>query len=249
LSDTISVQIGVSDELVSWGLERERKWEIPWASELVAAWEALEAGFSATLAGSKLPNASPPLAAGEQSAEGGVPGALPEPAGRRVVLTLVGDAQAVRASERLLARLEALVYEAVRAKRVDLLVGLDLWTAEALRLRYHFGAITVGSGDDVTFTYAEALAILRAGMSWTEIQTVMELRQHFAEASGTTTRFDGGGPPRPCDRCGTTEAVCGVEFEDGSRYCGKCYGEVEAKLAPRRREAKVAGRGAEQLKL
>lgn len=156
-------------------------------------------------------------------------------------------------TQQLLSRLEALVVEAIRAGRSDLLVGLDVQTMEWLGL-----AVTFEVGD-------APVTVGRTGtFSWSEVRVLHEAWEHAVLAKRLREEGSGGdGYPEPeqlrsatakmvkvmnaireewsdldvrvatvlpseehvCISCDRVLGVTSVELEGDLRYCGRCWSQ------------------------
>lgn len=135
--------------------------------------------------------------------------------------------------ETMLSRLEALCAEAVKAGRSDLLLGLDLLTAEWLELRYTLvlggtKRVTVGPGCD--WTYQELRVFLGEPDPVVALERAEGLK---ALLSGVfpSARIDAMIDPAslPCAGCGTVDSMVWMTLEGGDRYCSPCWGYMTSK--------------------
>jgi hypothetical protein len=147
-----------------------------------------------------------------------------------------------RDRERLLARLEGLVREAIAAGRHELLLDLDIATARWLRLRYVFGdsgdetakEISVGAQRNSTWSYAELRLALEspdppaAMRAMTEVRKL--LRGTFRGARVSTVAPPGAAPK--CTGCGKERPTVTLAFGPGTEYCGACWSEMTADRPP-----------------
>ena len=163
-----------------------------------------------------------------------------------------------KATERFLSRLEALVVEAIRAGRPDLLTGLDVQTAEWLGLQYAF---TLADGTPLTIGS-------EGQFGWSEVRVLTEAFQHATLAKQLREEGSGGdGWPEPdglgrlavrglglvrevfpsarvsearpvasfaCVACGTEEGSTRVEVDGGALYCSACW-SAKTEAAPSQR--------------
>jgi hypothetical protein len=145
-------------------------------------------------------------------------------------------------TQRLLARLEALVAEAVAAGRADLLVGLDMQTAEWLGLQYGVTVgdrrVALGKGGD--FDWSETRVLTEAhqrAVETKQLQSSPEDPDPAALASVALRAMDlvhevfpgaklsAAGPTGTfaCVACGDTSGSVRVETDFESEYCRACW--------------------------
>lgn len=136
------------------------------------------------------------------------------------------------ATERLLARLEALCFAAIRVGRGDLLLGLDIFTADWLGLVFEFersDGTKAGFGKGQTWSYQELHALVETGMTSGSARFVEQCKAAVAgvfprgQIRGIVHR---GETPLRCAGCGCEDAVTWVEMQSGSSYCGTCYSDL-----------------------
>lgn len=156
-------------------------------------------------------------------------------------------------TQQLLSRLEALVVEAIRAGRSDLLVGLDVQTMEWLGLAVAFesGADTVTIGRAGTFSWSEVRVLHEA---WEHAVLAKRLREEGSGGEGhldpeslqaatakvarvmnaireewedLDARISSVAPSEEhtCVSCEGALGVTSVELEGDLRYCGHCWSE------------------------
>lgn len=129
-----------------------------------------------------------------------------------------------RLTERLLARLDGVVSEALRAGQGHLLLGFDMLTAELLKLRFHFGDESVGPGGD--WTYAEVREVLASDVPEDAMRAARAARAYVSEGfpgariDAIILAQDVDGPR--CTGCGA-EAGAMVTLESGNEYCRGCW--------------------------
>jgi len=159
------------------------------------------------------------------------------------------------ATQRFLARLEALVAEAVAAGRSDLLVGLDIQTAEWLGLKYsatvNGRSVEFGKGGDfewsevrvLTVAYQDAVEAKRLQVE-SDVQTEdasVESEEPDPEKLGPSAlnamdlvrgvfpsaKVAAAHPTQPlaCCACGDTSGSARVEADLGSLYCWTCWSQ------------------------
>ena len=129
-------------------------------------------------------------------------------------------------TETLLARLEALCIEAIRAGQQRLLLGLDLYTADWLGLRFSFegpdGPIVFGK----TVSYSELHEFLAAKSSPGAIAFAMRCKtlvnDVFPQAQIDAIIADDA-VSDACFDCGTKDATVMVALDTGSHYCQRCW--------------------------
>lgn len=136
-----------------------------------------------------------------------------------------------RATERLLARLEALCFEAIRAGRHELLLGFDLYTADWLGLVYEFevDGRRGGFGRGQRWSYSELHTLAQANLDSGAARFVEDCKALIA---GVFPQGRIGGilsteTPRRCPGCGCEDAVTWVAIES-TEYCRSCYSDLVA---------------------
>lgn len=134
--------------------------------------------------------------------------------------------------ERLLSRLEALAVEAIRAGRGELLHGLDLWTADALRLSLRLtgqdGSV-FDVGQDKRWGYTELGCILERSDP-PKARQAAEQAKDLVQSAFPAARIDAIIEPdaelTPCAGCGVTNMRVAVDMEGGVVYCGECMASL-----------------------
>jgi hypothetical protein len=133
-------------------------------------------------------------------------------------------------TDRLLARLEALVGEAVRAEQFELLLGFDMLTAEWLDMVFCMQAADgweVTIGRDAEWSYHEIRALLEHPRSREFCEQVKSLVAEAFPQARIGAIIDRQETPDPaCTGCGTTEATVMFTFESGNDYCAKCWRDL-----------------------
>ena len=135
-----------------------------------------------------------------------------------------------RETEALLSRLEALCIEAIRAGQDALLVGIDLFTADWLGLRYTFetkdGPVTLGK--DVS--YAELHTMIESGVDQEGVAFALACKRlvtdAFPQAQIGAIIDAKEAAAEACFGCGTTDAMVMLSMETGSQYCAPCWEEL-----------------------
>lgn len=159
-------------------------------------------------------------------------------------------------TQKLLARLEALVVEAIRAGRPDLLLGLDMQTAEWLGLNYSFEDTSgrrLSFGSEGAFGWAEVRVLTEAfkcatlakqlraegsgGEGWPEPEGLGALALHLlmVREEFPSARIAEAGPPASfaCEVCGDTGGVTRIEVAPGVFYCRACWPAFKTDETPR----------------
>lgn len=142
-------------------------------------------------------------------------------------VTELNEVDPLDAREFFLARLEALVMEAVAAKRADLLVQLDLWTAARMGLSFARAGSVLGAARSATLTYTEAWSLAEAGLLSSEFGAEILAGRDAIRRVFRGVRV-GGTPSDGCIRCGDTEAIAFVETEGDVCYCAACWKRLTA---------------------
>ena len=133
-------------------------------------------------------------------------------------------------TEKLLNRVEALSVEATRAGRGDLLLELDMKTAEALNVVYTFERgehrVPLSFGTGQRFDYDE-LRVVLSSSDPAGAASVADTVKDFLATSFPQARIDAIVEPREiaCDSCGE-ESVVMVETIHGGEYCGSCWSSM-----------------------
>lgn len=134
-----------------------------------------------------------------------------------------------RETKMLMARLEALCAEAVRAGRGDLLGGLDTRTAEYLGISYTIGdgdqKIEIGRGK--RYTWGEMRAVLANDDPRGALAAVERAKELMAEVFpgariGAVSDSDAC-PAQACGSCGTTTSQVMMSTVHDTHYCGPCW--------------------------
>lgn len=147
--------------------------------------------------------------------------------------------------ERLLSRLEALVGEAVLAGRSDLLVGIDVQTAEWLRLscEFPFDGQRVSVGRDGTFSWSEVRVLSSAfesaraneiegspdpaKIARAAVRAKNLVSQVFPDA--TIFAVEPETDEAPCASCGAPLPSVRITTESDFVYCSPCWrSKIEA---------------------
>lgn len=130
----------------------------------------------------------------------------------------------------LFSRLEAVCVEAVQAGEQEMLLGLDMLTAECVGLRFSFdtdaGPVTFGE----TLTYSELRAVVDSAPSPEGLGFAVSGKQMLADVFpqariGAIMGLDEA-PLPSCAGCGTKDAMVMMTLESGSEYCSGCYGQL-----------------------
>jgi len=148
-------------------------------------------------------------------------------------------------AERLLSRLEALAVEAVRAGRGDLLVGIDVQTAEWLRLscEFPFDGQRVSVGRDGTFSWSEVRVLSSAfesaraneiegspdpaKIARAAVRAKNLVSQVFSDA--TIFALEPETDEAPCASCGAPLPSVRIATESDFVYCSPCWrSKIEA---------------------
>lgn len=133
-------------------------------------------------------------------------------------------------TERMLNRVEALSVEATRAGRGDLLLELDMKTAETLNVVYTFERgehrVPLSFGTGQRFDYDE-LRVVLSSSDPAGAASVAETVKDFLATSFPQARIDAIVEPREvaCDSCGE-ESLVMVETVHGGEYCGSCWSSM-----------------------
>lgn len=145
------------------------------------------------------------------------------------VEALVAKGQLDRRETRaLMARLEALCAEAVRAGREDLLGGLDIRTAEYLGLSCAIsdGHRTVEIGKGKRYTWGEMRAVLATDDPKDAISAVERVKDLLAEVfpgARVGDVSDNAEEPIACASCGTTTSQVMIATIHDTHHCGHCW--------------------------
>jgi hypothetical protein len=134
-----------------------------------------------------------------------------------------------RETKMLMARLEALCVEAVRAGRGDLLSGLDTRTAELLGISYTIvdGDRKIEIGRGKRYAWSEMRAVLATDHPKSALAAVDRVKDLLAEAfpgariSEVSDRE--AQPPQACGSCGTTTGQVMMTTTYGTHHCGPCW--------------------------
>jgi hypothetical protein len=135
----------------------------------------------------------------------------------------------VRDTKMLMARLEALCAEAVRAGRADLLSGLDTRTAELLGLSYSITTddgrvIEIGRGK--RYTWAEMRSVLATDDPKDAMRAVDQAKDLLAEVfpgARVGDVSDSADDLTACGSCGTTTSQVMIATVHDTHYCGRCW--------------------------
>lgn len=146
------------------------------------------------------------------------------------VEALVAKSQLDRRETRaLMARLEALCAEAVRAGRGDLLGGLDTRTAEYLGIAYTItdGDRKIEIGRGKRYTWGEMRAILATDDPKDALRAVERAKDLIAEAfpDGRVDHVSDNAEQEPlaCASCGTTTGQVMMTTAHDTHHCGRCW--------------------------
>lgn len=154
----------------------------------------------------------------------------------KIVERAAGRTLTVRDRERFLSRLEALCAEAIRAGRGDLLLGLDVVTAELLGVVVELPSGRTVGAEGVSF--AEALVLRQSEGSDQGVERVMAARDMVRHVfPGATVRSVQQKAPS-CDRCGSEGGALMYEMSFGANYCHACWSELTRSSAVPLNEAK-----------
>ena len=129
----------------------------------------------------------------------------------------------------LMARLEALCAEAVRAGRADLLGGLDTRTAELLGISYSIATDdgrTVEIGRGKRYTWAEMRSVLATDDPKDAVRAVDQVKDLLAEVfpdARVADVSDSADDQTACGSCGTTTAQVMISTVHDTHYCGPCW--------------------------
>jgi len=132
-------------------------------------------------------------------------------------------------TDRLLARLEGLVSEAIHAEEHDLLLGFDLLTAEWLDMLFRMKAAgrEVVIGRDAAWSYQEIRAMLEHPKAREACEAAKALVAEAFPRARIGAIIDRQETPDPgCTGCGTTDATIMFTFESGNDYCAKCWRDL-----------------------
>jgi hypothetical protein len=130
----------------------------------------------------------------------------------------------------LLARLEALCGEALRAGRGDLLLGFDTWTADLLNLVIAFESsegrkIEIGRGK--RYSWPEFRAILAADDPDIAVEAAETVKNLLGDIfPGIRMGSIDTAPlkaPLACATCGATGSRVMMTTSADTRYCGPCW--------------------------
>lgn len=130
-------------------------------------------------------------------------------------------------TEALYARLDALVYEAIREGRGDLLVGFDMLSASWLDLVFSFegeDGSNISFGNRGTYTYPELHELVEHG-SDEALAFVARCKELVGDVF-PGARIDAiieEQEPKKCSGCGTTERAVMMALDTESEYCGECW--------------------------
>lgn len=128
---------------------------------------------------------------------------------------------------RLLARLEGLVSEALRANRADLCLGFDVQTAAWLGLKVSFdaGSRRVVLGRDGDYTWTEMDLLFEAGRPEEALRAAEEAKSLLGQVF-PGARISAMMPPEVerevCVACGEPNTTLLVDTDAGS-YCRRCW--------------------------
>ena len=136
----------------------------------------------------------------------------------------------VRDTKALMARLEALCAEAVRAGRGDLLSGLDTRTAEYLGISYTItldGNRKVEIGRGKRYTWGEMRAVLATDDPKDAMRAVDRVKDLLADVFPDVRVSDvsdiADREPVPCASCGTTISQVMMATVHDTHHCGHCW--------------------------
>lgn len=134
-----------------------------------------------------------------------------------------------RETRALMARLEALCAEAVRAGRGDLIAGLDTRTAERLNVSYSFEGsdgrqVEIGRGK--RYTWAEMRAVLETSDPKDALRAVdraKDLLEDVFPGARISEVSDNQVEPISCASCGTTTCRVMMTSVHDTHHCGACW--------------------------
>jgi len=135
-----------------------------------------------------------------------------------------------RDTKMLMARLEALCAEAVRAGRADLLGGLDTRTAEYLGISYSItldGNRKVEIGRGKRYTWGEMRAVLATDDPKDAMRALDRVKDLLADVFPAARISDvsdtADREPTPCASCGTTIGQVMMTTVHDTHHCGRCW--------------------------
>lgn len=175
---------------------------------------------------------------------------FPRPWANQIELLIAKGDLNPRDTKALMARLEALCAEAVRAGRGDLLSGLDTRTAEYLGISY---TITVDGGRKVEigrgkrFTWGEMRAVLATDDPASALLAV-ERAKDLLEGVFPCTRVGSVTDrneviPLQCASCGTTTGQVMMTTAHDTTYCGHCWSLMTDQTPVNIKRKNTNGRG------
>jgi hypothetical protein len=130
-------------------------------------------------------------------------------------------------TDALLARLEGLVGEAIRAEEYGLLMGFDLLTAEWLDMTFRMRAANGGEvviGRQREWSYQEIRHLLEEPQSVDFCQEVKALVADAFPQARISAIIDRQKTPDPaCAGCGTMDSTVMLTLDSGNDYCAKCW--------------------------
>ena len=136
----------------------------------------------------------------------------------------------VRDTKALMARLEALCAEAVRAGRGDLLSGLDTRTAEYLGISYTItldGGRKAEIGRGKRYTWSEMRSVLATDDPKDAMRALDRakdlLGDVFPGARVAQVSDMADVEPVPCGSCGTTTSQVMIATVHDTHHCGHCW--------------------------
>jgi len=129
-------------------------------------------------------------------------------------------------TDMLLARLEGLVGEAIRAEEYDLLLGFDLLTAEWLDMTFRMkaGGRELSVGRNAEWSYGEIRALLERNAPPEAVAFAARAKALLADVF-PNARIDAiiDTPETTCTGCGEGNQTVMLTFESGNEYCRKCW--------------------------
>lgn len=140
-----------------------------------------------------------------------------------------------RECESVLTTLEAVCVEAIRAGEHELLLGIDLLTADWLGLVFDVemkDGSTVSFGED--FAYSELHVLVDAGPECVPAAQKAKalVSEVFPQAKIDAMIRTEEMPPDECaGGCGTRGARVMVTLDKGNRYCRRCYSRMTRKIS------------------
>lgn len=138
-----------------------------------------------------------------------------------------------RETRSLMARLEALIAEACRAGRGDLISGLDTRTAERLNVCVSFetnDGRKIEIGRDKRYAWSELRAILATDDPKSALRALDEVKDLLADAfpGARVTEVSDSSKlePVPCSSCGSTTSQVMMTTVHDTHHCGACWNDL-----------------------